>query len=178
MSVCVECLIKSDFQNYEDLQAVEIELKRVAKVLNELFKLEGDDKFVIDSLDIYEYSIRCDMFSPNESCEVYKIVLKRGYWHLETAWRYSAFFTPGLRLRQEFVDIAKALGQHEAWYCDEFHLDNCGSPNWDYDTQSFDEWQSFAESKLGTKIPEYPVEEIKAFIGDWFSSKPIYHDSF
>lgn len=44
--------------------------------------------------------------------------------------------------------------------------------------QCFEEWLSFAESELGTKIPEFPVEEINAFSADWFPSKPIYHDSF
>lgn len=174
MSVCVECLVKNDFRNFDDLKAVEAELKRGADVINDLYQLEGENRFVPQLLAIDNSSL----YSESEFYDFSNIYLKKGYWHISSGNRYYELFEPNLMVGQIFVNIAKAFGQNEAWYCDEFHLDNCGSHNWNYDTQSFEEWLLFAESKLGTKIPEFPVEEIKAFRGDWFPSKPIYHDSF
>ena len=173
MSISVECLVRSAFREFDNLKVVEAELNRAAGVLNELFHLGGVYMFGPQLWNTDGYTI----YSDSDTCPIYRLYLKRGYWHVISGYRYSELFVPNLWLRQTFVNIAKALGQHEAWYCDEFHLDNCGSPKWDYDTQTFDEWLTFAESVIGI-IPEFLVEDVKFFTGDRFPSKPIYHDSF
>lgn len=173
MSACVECLVRSNFQKYDDLEAIEAELKRAAAIMNDVFHLKGEYIFGIQNMETDYYSI----YSDSEVCDIYRIYLRKGYWHVVSGYMYSQLFSPELRLRKSFVKAAKALGQNEAWYCDEFHLENCGSPNWNYDVQSFKEWLSFAESVSG-KIPEFPVDEILSFNGDRSHYKPIYHDSF
>ena len=173
MSVSVECIVRSGFQKYDDLKAIEVELERAASIMNDVFHLKSEYSFGVQGLDTEYYSI----YSDSEVCDIYRIYLRKGYWHVVSGYVYSYLFSPELKLRQSFVKAAKALGQNEAWYCDEFHLDNSGSPNWNYDTQSFKEWLSFAESVSGT-IPEFPVEEILSSCGVVFPYKPIYHDSF
>ena len=173
MSAFVDCLVRSNFQKFDDLKAIETELKRAASIMNDVFNLKGEYTFSIQDLDTGSYSI----YSDSDNCDIYRIYLRKGYWHLVSGYVYSQLFSQELWLRKSFVKAAKALGQNEAWYCDEYHLDNCESPNWNYDTQSFKEWLSFAESVSGT-IPEFPVDGILSFCSDKYSYMPIYHDSF
>ena len=173
MSAFVECLVRSNFQKFDDLKAIETELKRAASIMNDVFNLKGEYTFSIQDLDTGSYSI----YSDSDNCDIYRIYLRKDYWHLVSGYVYSQLFSQELWLRKSFVKAAKALGQNEAWYCDEYHLDNCESPNWNYDTQSFKEWLSFAESVSGT-IPEFPVDGILSFCSDKYSYMPIYHDSF
>ncbi len=108
---------------------------------------------------------------------MHRMFLKKGYWHVSPAYRYHQLFTPPLFVRQGFYDVAKALGENEAWYCDEFHLDNCGDERWDYDTQSFEEWLAFINSTYGV-IREFPIEEISSSEEMRFSAEPVYYDVF
>ena len=73
--------------------------------------------------------------------------------------------------------MAKALGQGEVWYCDEFHLDNCGDERWDYDKQSFEERLAFINSSYGI-IKEFPTQEILSYKEMWFPAETVYHDGF
>lgn len=171
MSVCVEGLIRNNFYDMDNIKTIEAELNRVSQCLNEYFHLEGEDIYYPYGLDCEDYRVYSD--NHHMSC----LYLRKGYWHISPAYRYHQLFTPPLFVRKGFYDIAKALGKDEAWYCDEFHLDNCGDERWDYDTQSFDEWLTFISAKYGA-IKEYPIEEIQSFKGMWFPAKPVYHDSF
>ena len=103
--------------------------------------------------------------------------LRKGYWHISPAYRYHQLFTPPLFVRKGFYDIAKAMGKAEAWYCDEFRLDNSGDPNWNYDTQSFKEWLEYINFTYGP-IKEYPIEEIMSNDEIWPKVDFVYHDSF
>ena len=149
MSVCVEGLIRNDFYDIDNIEAVEAELNRASKCLNDYFRLEGEDKFLPYGLD----------------CEYYQV------------YSEAHHITPPLFVRQGFYDVAKALGKNEAWYCDEFHLDNCGDVNWNYDMQSFEEWLVFINSTYGV-IREFPIEEISSSEETRFPAEPVYYDGF
>ena len=69
------------------------------------------------------------------------------------------------------------MGKSEAWYCDEFRLDDSGDPNWNYDTQTFEEWLRYINSIYGL-IKEFPIEEIMSNGEIWPHVEPVYHDSF
>ena len=45
MSVCVEGLIRNDFYDIDNIEAVEAELNRASQILNVYFHLEGEDKY-------------------------------------------------------------------------------------------------------------------------------------
>lgn len=80
-------------------------------------------------------------------------------------------------LRELTFDLARALGQDEAWYAEEFFTWNC--PHFDIETGSFEEWLSFANSRFNGHIPEFDVDTIMqqgdVHIPDY---EVIYHDSF
>ena len=171
MSVCVEGLIRNDFYDTDNIEAVEAELNRASQILNVYFHLEGEDKYQPYGLDCRDYQVY------SETHHMFRMFLKKGYWHVSPAYRYHQLFTPPLFVRQGFYDLAKALGKDEAWYCDEFHLDNCGDERWNYDTQSFEEWLVFVKSTYGV-IREFPIERIMSNDEIWPKVEPVYHDGF
>lgn len=171
MSVYVEGLIKNDFYSVDNIEAVEAELNRASRILNDYFHLEGEDRFLPEGLDYGDYQVY------SQSDRMPTLYLRKGYWHISPAYRYHQLFTPPLFVRKGIYDIAKALGKSEAWYCDEFRLDNSGDPNWDYDTQTFEEWLEFINSTYGP-IKEFPIEEIMLNGEIWPKVEPIYHDSY
>ena len=171
MSVWVECLIRNEFYDLKDIEAVKDELTRASTILNNYFQLEGEDKYRPEGLDCADFQVYSDTHHMSS------MHLKKGYWHINTGYRYHQLFTPPLFVRKGFYDITKALGKYEAWYCDEFHLDNCGDEEWNYDAQSFEEWIEYIKTKYGP-IQEYPIEEVIASTEKWFPAEPVYHDSF
>ena len=171
MSVSVEGLIRNNFYYIENIEAVEAELNRASQILNDYFHLEGEDRFLPDGLDCGDYRVR------SETHHMFCMFLRKVYWHISPAYRYHQLFTQPLFVRKGFYDIAKALGKSEAWYCDEFRLDNSGDPNWNYDTQTFEEWLEYIWSTYGP-IKEFPIEEIMSNNEIWPKVEPVYHDSF
>lgn len=171
MSVCVEGLIRNDFYDIDNIEAVEEELNRASQNLNDYFQLEGEDKYQPYGLDYGDYRVY------SETHHMFSIFLRKGYWHVSPAYKYHQLFTPPLFVRKGFYDVAKALGKSEAWYYDEFRLDNCGDERWDYDTQSFEEWLVFINSSYGI-IREFPTQEIMSCQEKWFPAEPVYHDGF
>ena len=172
MSVCVEGLVRNDFYDFNDIKAVGAELNRASQMLNAYLHLEGEEIYYPDGLDCGDYRVYSDNHHMSFLC------LRKGYWHVSPAYRYRQLFTPPLFVRKGFYDIAKALGKSEAWYCDEFRLDNNGDEEWDYDTQTFEEWLDYITGKYGP-IKEYPIGEVLAFDPTKFSpAAPVYHDSF
>ncbi|MBO4443685.1 MAG: hypothetical protein J5814_02805 [Bacteroidaceae bacterium] len=171
MGVCVEGLIRNDFYDFDNIEVVEAELNRASKCLNDYFHLEGEDVYYPEGLDCNDYQVYSDTH------HMFRMILKKGYWHVSPAYRYHQLFSPPLFVRKGFYDVAKALGKKEIWYCDEFRLDNSGDKNWDYDTQSFEEWLDYIHSTYGI-IKEFPVDEIMSFKEMWFPADPVYHDSF
>ena len=57
MSVCVEGLIRNDFYDIENIEAVEAELNRASRILNDYFHLEGEDEYQPYGLDYGDYQV-------------------------------------------------------------------------------------------------------------------------
>ena len=105
-----------------------------------------------------------------------QIILRRGYWEVETYYRYFQYFVPkGERewLRQMFYDITLALGEKHAWVCAEYHLWNCAG--FDVDDGTFEEWYEYAHKE---GIGEMGKEEIPFTDNGFACGKGIYHDDF
>ena len=171
MSVSVEGIIRNDFYSVDNIEAVEAELNRASQILNDYFHLEGENRFLLDGLDCGDYRVR------SETHHMFCMFLRKGYWHISPAYKYHQLFTPPLFVRKGFYDFAKALGKTEVWYCDEFRLDNSGDPNWNYDSQSFEEWLEYINSTYGP-IKEFPINEIMSNDEILPKVDVVYHDSF
>lgn len=171
MSVCVECLIRNDFYDIDNIEAVKAELNRASNILNDYFNLEGDDKFRPYVLDGEDYQV-CSETHPMSI-----IVLKKGYWHISSAYKYHQLFLKPLFVRNGFYEIAEAFGKNEAWYCDEYRLWNSGDKDWDYETQTFEEWLQYINSTYGP-IKDYPINEILSNNGNTSPIAPVYYDDF
>lgn len=171
MGVCVEGLIRNDFYDIDNREAVEDELNRGSQILNDYFHLKGEDKYQPYGLDCRDYQVY------SERHHMFRMFLRKGYWHVSPAYKYHQLFTLPLFIRQGFYDVAKALGEDEAWYCDEFRLNNCGDDSWNYDTQSFEEWIVFVKTTYGV-IREFPIKRIMSNVEIWPKVDPVYHDGF
>lgn len=69
------------------------------------------------------------------------MILRNGLWDIESYYSYRSLFEPFgtyFHLRQLTFDIAKVLGQNEAWYADEYHTYN--NINWEIPSFSFESW--------------------------------------
>lgn len=82
MSVCVEGLIRNDFYDVDNIEAVEAELNRASQILNVYFHLEGEDKYQPYGLDCRDYQVY------SETHHMFRMFLKKGYWHVSPAYRY------------------------------------------------------------------------------------------
>lgn len=80
-------------------------------------------------------------------------------------------------LRCITFDIAKALGESEAWYAEEYYTWNGG--NIEEPSVPFEEWLDFVTKKYGKEIPDFDQEAImkqgNVHIPD---HEPLYHDAF
>ena len=72
MSVCVEGLIRNDFYDTDNIEAVEAELNRASQILNDYFHLEGEDRFMPEGLDCGDYQVY------SETHHMYRMFLKKG----------------------------------------------------------------------------------------------------
>ena len=171
MSVSVGGLIRNDFYRVDKIEAVEAELNRASQILNDYFHLEGEDRFLPEGIDCGDYQVY------SQSDRMPTLYLRKGYWHVSPVYRYHQLFTLPLFVRKGFYDVAKALGKTEIWYCDEFRLDNSADSNWNYDTQTFEEWLEYIISTYGP-IKEFPIEEIMLNGEIWPQVDVVYHNSF
>lgn len=175
MGVDISHIIRHDFYEVENSKAAMsyakdtiLRLKKNLYISNDTedFYLqdEGDDGGITFRLPIYDV----DFF------------LHNGFWCIESYFHYCQIVMHSkdyFWLRRKIFDIARALGQEEAWYAEEYYTWNGGCC--ELPTDSFEEWYKRATLKYGDKIPEFNQESIIAqgdvHIPDY---EPIYHDCF
>ena len=172
MGVDVHILIKNDFydlDNYEkSMQYVKQCIDKVKKALciNEEydhFELYGyydeDDKWA----DIEFYIPLLDVW----------LKLRKGYWCVWTAYHFCHItnrYNGRLYLADIAFDIARILGQNEAWYCDEFVED-------EFEQKSLDTLLTKVHKRYG--ITEYPYSELMQYEDDAFPDPAqFYHHTF
>lgn len=107
--------------------------------------------------------------------------LRNGFWLVESSFHYCQLVMHKgdyFKLRCMPFDIARALGQQEAWYAKETFTWNgvglCELPE-----STFEGWLESATKRYGAAIPEFDQASILACdkMAD-YDYAPIYHDSF
>lgn len=174
MGVDVTHIIKHDFKDVKNYKAAKKYLLQTLKMLKEKFciHLDNDDaRFEIRDEDVEDLMFRLPPFA----CDFY---LRDGFWQIESNFHYCKLVWPidGVYwLHDRIYDIARALGQTEAWHADEFHTWNC-----DYcemETIDFDSWLKKTEKKFLRKhhkpIPLFSPETASIECYD-----TVYHDTF
>ena len=128
-----------------------------------------------------EFELREDYDSIVFQLPVYDVEfqLHNGFWDIESYYHYCQIVMHQgdyFWLRRKIFDIARALGQNEAWHAEEFYTWNGG--NIEDPDVPLEDWIVFVNQKYGS-IPEFDQQAIMAqgdvLIPDY---EPLYHDSF
>lgn len=175
MGVDITHIIKHDFHDVKNRKASEAFARRTIDKLKSEFRMDNY------SIELYteEYD---DSFYYTFNLPIYDVefILRDGFWEINSFFHYCQIVMhegTHFWLRELTFDLARALGQDEAWYAEEFFTWNC--PHFDIETGSFEEWLSFANSRFNGHIPEFDVDTIMqqgdVHIPDY---EVIYHDSF
>ncbi len=173
MGVDISHIIRHEFRNIKDHDAslkyakdtIEtLKKKLYLNVTDDFFWFEDEDDSIRFSLPVYDVELS----------------LHNGFWQMESGARYNQIVMHHgdyFWLRRLTFDIARALGQNEAWYAEEFYTWNGG--NIDEVDVPFEEWITFVEKEFGKPIPEFDQDAIMKQ-GDVHTPdyEPVYHDSF
>ena len=108
------------------------------------------------------------------------VQMGRGFWIISQALSPFQLFTRfngRYTIRHGIFDIARALGQNEAWHCTEYYGSLSG--NFDYNADDFNTWLKVTEKEVG-KIKEFDEKSIDEFYKDIYNSyySEVLHDSF
>lgn len=171
MAVDLSLIVRHHFYDLENREKVEQFCKEAIAELHRNFPKLSDVYFYADEdMDIEpEYSIviskpRCD------------IILRRGYWEVETYYAYWQYFEQEGNeewLRQICYEYVHALGEKEAWACSEFMMWN--SATFQIESSTFEDWMSFAQKNGITEMGSDKLE-FKNMIAQNYAE--IYHDDF
>lgn len=173
MGVDISHIIRHDFRDVKNRDAALKYTKDAIERLKKNLHLYGtDDEFEItDDYDCFTFSV-----------PVYDVELSlhNGFWDMESFYHYCQIVMHDgdyFWLRCATFDIARALGQNEAWYAEEYYTWNGGNIE-DADVP-IEDWLLFAEKKYGKPIPEFDQQAIMAQ-GDVHipNYETLYHDSF
>ncbi len=175
MGVDISHIIRHDFRQVEDKEASKaFVFKTMEQLKKNLHILEVDDCF--------EYRHYDEDNETTFSLPIYDVefTLHNGFWQIESFCHYCQIVMhhgEHFGLRRLTFDIARALGQDEAWYAEEYYTWNgcgCSTPE-----ITFEQWMERAKESYGKSIPEFDQASIMAQ-GDVHIPKyePIYHDSF
>ena len=173
MGVDITHIIRHDFRNIKDhdasLKYAKDTLESLKKKLHlhgpdELFEFRDDDEGLTFRLPVYDV----------------EFTLHNGFWQIESFYHYCQIVMHHddyFWLRRLTFDIARALGQKEAWYAEEYYTWNGG--NIENNEVPFEDWISFVEQQYGKPISEFDQEAIMrqgdVHIPDY---EPLYHDDF
>ncbi len=178
MGVDVSHIVRHEFRHTDDVEASMDFVEQTIECLKRNLLINcSADKFGLH-----------DEFYDNEHEIIFRLpvydvefTLRNGFWQIESYFHYCQIVMhdgDNFWLRRMIFDIAKALGQSEAWHAAEYYTWN--NDLWDKNPNcSFDEWLKNAEKTYGSVIPEFNQDAIMAqgdvHIPDYCS---IYHDSF
>lgn len=175
MGVDITHIIRHDFHDVRNKKASEAFTRMTIDRLKSKLRMDNY------SIEVYEEEFD-DNFSYAFRLPIYDVefILRDGFWEINSFFHYCQIVMhegTHFWLRELTFDLARALGQDEAWYAEEFYTWNCA--NFDINNGSFEEWLSFAKSSLNGHIPEFDRDSImrqgKVHIPDY---EVIYHDSF
>lgn len=171
MGVDITHIIRHDFHDVRNREAAEAFTRKTIARLQSVLRMEKNSIEVETLFDEIVFNL-----------PVYDVrfTLRDGYWEIDSFFHYCQIVMHDgdyFWLREMTFDLARALGQEEAWYSDEFHTCNCAE--FDIDSGTFDEWLSFAKGCFHGHIPEFDMNSVMRQ-GDVHipSYEVIYHDSF
>ena len=87
--------------------------------------------------------------------------LHNGFWQIESFFHYCQIVMhqgDNFWLRRSLFDIARALGQKEAWHAEEYYTWNGGNIE-DFEVP-FEDWLAFAEKNTGNRYPSLTKMQI------------------
>ena len=125
MGVDVHILVRHNFYELDNFEkSMQFANDTIERIKRELYINEEVDHFEL--YGVYN--------EENKWAEVeFKIPLldlwlqlRRGYWDIWTGYHYCQVTNKGLgrlHLADDAFDVARSIGQNEAWYCDEFIAD-------------------------------------------------------
>ena len=175
MSVDISHIIRHNFRQVEDKKASKaFVMKTIEQLKKNLLIQEVDDCFNYRYNDGYnETTFRLPIYDV-------EFTLHNGFWQIESFYHYYQIVIHNgdfFWLRRLTFDIAKALGQEEAWYAEEFYTWNGGGC--EIPESTFEQWQECSIKQYGKNLPEFDqasiMEQGDVDIPDY---EPIYHDSF
>lgn len=172
-------IIPSEFNDIRDKRKAEKYLRVIAKKIESTLRIEGiTTRMNDDYCDGSPLKEEWPDFSPEIWVPTYEasIYLADGFWYMFNGYRYhQLFYPPGTQwLRYNIFDIVRALGQHEAWYCSVYDIeDSVGIENY-----TLESWLDKAKNSEDG-IAEYDLNALK-LEGEslWDNQRRYYHDSF
>lgn len=175
MGVDVTHIIKHDFRQTHDIQlSLEFTKRTIECLKKELLILSPYESFELQyDEDFSEIRFRLPIYDVEFS-------LHSGFWQVESFFHYCQLVIHQgnyFGLRWLAYDIARALGEEEAWHAAEYYTWNGGKCETIEST--FEEWYEQTAKDYGKSIPEFDQSSIisqgNVHIPDY---EPIYHDSF
>lgn len=166
MASDVTHIIRNDYREYFRKETRKQYAEQTLKTLKEKLWIEDDVSVYVD--ECFETSFR-----------IYDVefILRNGFWQIESYYHYvqllycidDYFF-----LRSMVFDVARTLGQSEAWHAVEYYTWNGGLD--EMEKCSLDEWLEYA-SQTDCGVTEFDPER---WIGksSYENYKSIYHDLF
>ena len=172
MGVDISHIIRHDFKEVNNHAAAMDFVKETIERLKKNLHIYGVDD---------EFELREDLGTIIFQLPVYDVEfqLHNGFWVVESFYHYCQIVMHHgdyFWLRRKTYDIARALGQNEAWYAEEYYTWNGG--NIEEPDVPFEDWIVFVNQKY-SPIPEFDQNAIMqqgdVHIPDY---EPVYHDSF
>ena len=173
MGVDITHIIRHNFRDVTNpASAMDYVKETIFKLKKNLHIYGVDEEFGIDEDHCGFIAFRLPIYDV-------QFELHNGFWDIESYYHYCQIVMHHgdyFWLRRKTYDIARALGQNEAWYAEEYYTWNGG--NIENPETNLEDWIEFVNQKYGA-IPEFDQEEIMkqgdVHIPDY---KPLYHDSF
>lgn len=188
MSINAQHLIRHNFRDVHDKAASTAFVFRTIEKLKERLFIYG-----VDNLFAFNYEEDYDEYSFELPFYEVSFYLQNGCWQITSPFSYhrvTSHIGGYFPARCNAYDIARALGQSEAWHISEDYTDGEG---YDAIHDSFEHWLDYADKMIKeeeaedhrfTKVPEFDYTDILKTTDDWDINGDIYdyvnayHDSF
>ena len=110
-----------------------------------------------------------------------QFTLHKDFWQIESFFHYVQLLMHTedyFELRCMTFDIARALGEKETWYAEEYLTWNSRFTFFDSVDCSLNEWLDFVESENKRPIAEFDPQVILLQENPFDNYETVYHDSF
>lgn len=153
MGVNVQILVKHDFFDLDNYEKSEEFVKQTIDHIKQVLSINEDDDY-FQLWGYYNNNYKWSDIQFEIPLLDLSIHLRRGYWSIWSCGRYHQVtnkLNGRLHIIDDAFDVARALGQNEAWLCDEFIEQ-------EFEDNTLDEILAAATERWG--ITEYPYAEL------------------